>query len=473
MGRDPRTLPTATAPRALRTAAEIARTTIGPRPLPDLGRTKPRRAPSSQQTVTDGGLAIVAVRRASSPMIEVRLRIPFGGTSPEHAARAEVLAETILLGTRRRGREALDAELALVGGHLTAQVTPQRLLLSGAVLAPGMPVLLDVLADAMTGAAYRSRDVAREKDRLVEHLTIASAQPATIARERLLRKRFGDHPAAWEMPRIDLVASCSPAAIRGLHRRSVLPRGSTLVLVGDLKPRAAVDAAAEAFRGWADTGTARPLAAPPDTSGGPLTAYHRGGAVQSQTRLTLPGVLRTDPAYPAAQLANVVFGGYFSSRLVENLREDKGFTYHANSSIEFWPDRAAVTVGYDTATDVVAAALVEARYELGRIAVTAPTDAEVDAARNYTIGSLASSLASQSGYASMLSSLAGSGLDGRWLARHQAGLAATTTADVAAAAERLFAPAGMTGVIIGDLEASGSALTRLDGVRLDGADLRR
>jgi predicted Zn-dependent peptidase len=196
-----------------------------------------------------------------------------------------------------------------------------------------------------------------------------------------------------------------------------------------------------------------------------ITAHHRPGAVQSQTRLTSGGVLRTDPGYAAAQLANIVFGGYFSSRLVENLREDKGFTYHAHSALEFWPGRSAMTISYDTATDVAAAALVETRHELGRIALTPPADAEIDAARNYAIGSLAASLATQAGYASMLTTLAGVGLDQSWLAAHQKNLRAATAEQVADAASRLFAPSAMTGVIVGDLEASGAALARLDGIK--------
>jgi predicted Zn-dependent peptidase len=448
------------------TAAQIARTATGPRPLPDLQRTRAGRAPTSARAGLDNGLTVVAVRRPSTPMVELRLRIPFGGTGIAHTARAELLAETILLGTERRSREDVDAELAVVGGHLSAQVDPQRLLLSGSVLATGMDVLLDVLADAVTGAAYRPTDVRRERDRLVEHLAISAAQPSVIARKLLQYRRFGEHPAALEMPDAAEVERVGPAAVRGLHRRAVLPGGSTLVLVGDLRPARAVDAVTAALTDWTGSRSATALAAPPAVSGGPVTAHHRPGAVQSQARLTAGAVLRSDPGYPAAQLANIVYGGYFSSRLVENLREDKGYTYHAHSSLEFWPGRAAVTIGYDTTTEATAAALLETRYELGRIALLPPTDQEVQAARNYAIGSLAGSLSSQSGYASMLSVLAGSGLDGDWLRGHSVALAATTTEQVAEAAQRIFAPSAVTGVLVGDLDAAGPALSRLDHVQL-------
>lgn len=451
-----------------RTAAEIARTPLGPRPLPELLPTAARRSPSSARVVTEGGVAITAVRRPSTPMVEVRLRIPFGGRDRVHAARAELLAETILLGTATLDRQQIDAALAAVGGHLSAQVGPQRLLLSGSVLAPGLPTLLAILAEVVTGACYRSADVDREREKLIEHVAISAAQPATIARKHLQLRRFGEHPAAWEMPEADEVAAVTAAAVRGLHRRAVVPEGSALVLVGDLKPEAAAGAAADALGGWLDDRPARALAVPPAVTGGAVIAYHRPDAVQTQTRLTSAGVLRTDPDYAAAQLANLVLGGYFSSRLVENLREDKGFTYHAHSSLEFWPERSAVTVSYDTATEVAAQALVETRHELGRISLTPPQDGEVESARNYAVGSLASSLATQSGYASMLTTLIGSGLDAAWLTSYHRALTRVTTAEVARAAGRIFAPSGVTGVVVGDLDASGEALARLDGIEFAG-----
>lgn len=448
-----------------RSADQIARTAQGPRQLPDLKPTRARRTPPSAQVTTPGGLQVTAVRQAGTPMVEIRLRIPFGGTDRTHAARAELLAETILLGTSTRSREQVDTEMALVGGHLSTQVGPQRLMIAGSVLAPGLPVMLDILADIVTGAAYRGADVGRQRDILVEQLLINAAQPSTIARQHLQRRRFGDHPAVFEVPDAELVAAVTPTAVRGLHRRAVLPRGSTLVLVGDLSPRAAADRAAQLMSEWTGPRGAQDLGTPPAVLGGVLTTHHRPGAVQSQTRLTSAGVLRTDPGYAAAQLANVVFGGYFSSRLVENLREDKGFTYHAHSALEFWPGRSAITISYDTATDVAAAALVETRHELGRIALTPPGVTEIEAARNYAIGSLAASLATQAGYASMLASLAGAGLDQAWLTAHQKNLRAATPEQIAEAASTLFAPSAITGIVVGDMDAGGAALARLDGIK--------
>jgi predicted Zn-dependent peptidase len=188
--------------------------------------------------------------------------------------------------------------------------------------------------------------------------------------------------------------------------------------------------------------------------------------VQSQIRLSAAAVPRTDPAYPAHQLANLVYGGYFSSRLVENIREDKGYTYSARSSLEFWPEAAAVTVAFDTTTPSTAPALLEARYELGRISLLSPTPAEVDSARNYALGTLATSLATQAGLASTLASLAGIGLDETWLREHPVNLAAVTVDDVAQAAASMLAPARFTGVVVGDIGVLESELRGLGNVSL-------
>ncbi|WP_229674454.1 M16 family metallopeptidase [Nakamurella endophytica] len=434
--------------------------------MPELSPPRPVRPPTLRQEVLGSGLTVVAVRKPGVPLVEVRLRVPFGGRSPEHAARAEVLAATVLLGTGTRSRSQVDAELAAVGGHLDARVDPQRLLLTGSVLSSGLPVLLDVLADSLTDPRYGREDVAGERDRIGEHLAMAASQPSVVAREKLQQLRFGDHPAALDNPDAGLVAAVTPAVVRNLHRRAVLPAGSVLVLVGDLRPADAVRRVADALGGWTPAGPARTLAVPPAVTGGPVHAFHRDGAVQSQVRLTAAAVDRTHEDYPAVQLANLVYGGYFSSRLVENIREDKGYTYSAHSSLEFWPGRAAVTIGFDTATASTAAALLEARYELGRLALVPPKDAEVEAARQYALGTLATSLSTQAGYASTLSALLGFGLEPGWLQRHAARLAAVTPGEVARAAATVFAPSAATGVVVGDLQAVGAQLSALGDVVL-------
>ncbi|MBW4719343.1 M16 family metallopeptidase [Saccharothrix obliqua] len=459
------------APTTHRSAEEIGRTELGPRPFPELGEQRAAADLASVDTVLTNGLRVIAVRRSSVPLVEVRLRIPFADPAAStvgstHAARAEVLANTVLTGTAGRSRVDVDTELALVGGELDATVDPERLALSGNALVSGLDTVLDVLRDALTGATYPAEEVDRERARLVERIRLARSQPNVIAREALQRHLYGDHPFAKEMPEAEEVAAVTRDDVLALHASAVLPRGSVLVVVGDVEPDAAVRAVENALGGWGGEGAARTLSPLPVVQGGNVLLVHRPGAVQSQIRLAGRGLVRTDPRYPALQIANLVFGGFFSSRLVENIREDKGYTYSARSHPEFTPGGAALLVDADTASEVTAAALLETRYELGRLGLVPPSESEVDTARRYAIGSLLTATSSQGGLASFLVNLAGLGLGIEWFTGHPDRLAGVTVDEVAAAALEFFAPSAFTGVLVGDADLLAPQLRSLGGVTL-------
>jgi zinc protease len=458
--------------RTHRTAQEIGRTAAGPRPLPPLGPTRTVPLPDVLDITLRNGLRVLAAHRPGVPMAEIRLRVPFApppsddGAVARHLATAELLTATLLTGTATRDRVGIDDELAGVGADLHVAVDPERLQIGGSGLASGLPHVLEVLDDVLTAARYPDTEVARERTRLVERITVARAQPRTIAREALQRKRFGRHPLAREMPTGPDVAAVTADDVRTLHADALVPAGAILTLVGNLDPADAAGLVERALDTWTGSHPARELGPPPPVRPSDLELVHRAGSVQSQLRLSAQALNRLNPRYTALQLANLVFGGYFSSRWMENIREDKGYTYGAHSGTEFVPGGAVLTVETDVASDVTAAALLETRYELGRLTAVPPTPAEIDAARRYTIGSLLISLDSQGGYASTISSLAADGVPVQWLRDHPARLEAVTPDQVAAAALDFFAPSVFTGVVVGDAEVVGPGLRALGGVDL-------
>jgi zinc protease len=449
---------------AHRSAEEIGRTELGPRPLPPLGFTRAVPLPDVEERTLPNGLRVLAAHRPGVPMVELRLRVPFAGDAPEHPAVAELLSSTLLTGTATRDRVGIDDELAAVGADLGVNVDPERLQIGGSGLADGLPDLLAVLADVLAAATHPDGEVARERDRLVERISVARAQPRTIAREALQRKRFGDHPITREMPTGEEVAAVTAEQVRALHAAALVPGGSILVLVGDIDPPTAIAQVEKAVTAWTADVPARELSPPPAVTPSDLQLVHRAGSVQSQLRLSAPALRRDDPRYAALQLANLVFGGYFSSRWMENVREDKGYTYGAHSGIEFVPGGAVLGVETDVASDVTAAALLETRYELGRIIAVPPTAAEVDAARAYAVGSLLISLDNQGGLASTLSALAADGLGIDWLRAHPGRLESVTVEQVAEAALEFFAPTAFTGVVVGDADVIGAGVRALGGV---------
>jgi len=110
---------------------------------------------------------------------------------------------------------------------------------------------------------------------------------------------------------------------------------------------------------------------------------------------------------------------------------------------------------------VTGPALLETWYELGRMALTPVTDAELDGARRYVLGSMALSTATHAGLASTLSALVGAGLPAGWLAEHQQALAAVTVDEVQDVSRHYLAAPALTAVVVGDAERVGDQLAAL------------
>lgn len=448
------------------TPAEIAPTSVAPEmELPPLVEARTFRAPRAVAGTLPNGLNTLVVRRPTVPMVEVRLRIPLAAanrrTAAVSVARGSLMSSSMLFGTASRSQAELANDLAAVGADMSVSADADRLLLSTAVLRPGLSTVLELMADIATSASYPFAEVAAERERLRQRIAMALTQPGVVARMARANRLYGEHPYAQTMPDPAVVARLSAATLRKTHQDRVRPSGATLVVVGDVQPATVLKQATTAFADWVGDAGGANVAALPDFDPLGITLVDRPGAVQSNVRIGGAAVGRTDPDYPALKLANLIFGGYFSSRLTENLRERNGFTYSPHSGIDNAAAGSTFLIDADVASDVTARAVQETWYELGRMALAPVSQEELDLARRYALGTLALSIATQAGLASTLSSLAGQGLSASWLAEHQAGIAGVTIEDVQEVCGRYFALSRLATIVVGDAALVGDSLGRL------------
>ena len=432
--------------------------------VPALARPARPKKLASTERVLASGLRVMVVRRPSVPMVEIRLRMPFLSARSRHLAKAALLSDSILTGTANLDRAGIAMALQELGGDISIGLDADRLLLSGSGLSSRLPDLLGLLADVVTSASYNSSEVSGERERLVERITIMRSQSGVIANEALAARMAPGHPYGTSLPQIDDVVASTAAQLRKLHAELVRPHDAVLVIVGDLSASKALDQAERALSGWTGTASAGSVPALPEVEALPLLVVNRPGSVQTSLRFGGDALPRSDERYPALQLTNLSFGGYFSSRWVENIREDKGFTYSPRSSIDHAQLGSSVSLSADVATEVTAPALLETMYELGRMATLPITDTELESVRQYAIGTLALSTSTQAGLASTLSTLLGSGMDVEWLASHPARLAEVTAEQVADVSAEFLAPQRLVGVAVGDAEAIVDPLSRLTAV---------
>ncbi len=251
--------------------------------------------------------------------------------------------------------------------------------------------------------------------------------------------------------------------MRALYRDRVRPDGAVLVIVGDLSPARVLDQVESALGGvdgHAAGRSARRRCRRP--AGGPLLVVDRPGAVQSSLRMGTAALTRTDERYPALQLANLVFGGYFSSRWTENIREDKGYTYGPHSRIDHHVLGSTLMLDVEVATEVTGPSLagdglrarpdrLAAGHRGGAVVGAAVRDRHAWRCRRRPRPGLASTIAALSAF--------DLGLD--WILEHPKRLQKVTIDDVAAVAREFFAPARFTSVVVGDAEQISAPLATL------------
>ncbi|MDX3187166.1 pitrilysin family protein [Streptomyces sp. MN03-5084-2B] len=407
--------------------------------LLDVPAPGPLRVPAVAERTLPNGLRVLATRRASTPLAEVCLSIPF--------AHADAAAAVLLAGALSDASRTQDRARTM-GGGLAAAVDADRLRIAGGVLADQLPAFLALLGEIVTDPGYPADEFALTVDHAVQGTIALLASPAHHVAEALNTRMFGDHPYGRPAPRPDDFRRTDREAVRTLHADRVVPTGACLVLAGDFDPGPALDLAERTLGGW------RPGPGVPMRRPGPWvpgkSVVDEPGLSQSLLRMALPAPRYDAADYPALALAAMVFGGYFSSRLVQNIREDKGFSYSPRSSLLHVAEAHLATVSLDVVTANTAAAVEEVHAELTGLADRPVTREELDRARRYSVGTLRLRLATLTGLAATLCELDLHGLPVSWLGGHDSRLAAVCPDEVTAVAREYLDPDKAVTVLLCD-----------------------
>lgn len=394
-------------------------------PIPVPGRLSgPRVRRPRKFALGATGAEVVCSRDVQVPYFQLRLRLRGGDhRDPYGGATARLLSASFLGGTTLRGSEALSRALQACGASVSIQIRSDHTLVAAEGLSVNFEEAMGLVSEVLFGPAYPPDEVEAARMRVAQSLAISRNEPSRIASNALRKAMFGRHPYGRPTPPSRAVAEVSRLRLHSLHRRVVRAGGARFVLVSDMRPERVVRALERNFgdssNGAVPAHWLRPAAplekSPRIVATRRVVLVDRPGAVQSTIRIGMPAPRRTEPGYYGFLLANTCFGGYFSSRLVENVREDKGYAYGIGSKISHRNLASTLTVATDVATEVTASALVEIFYEMDRLAVVPPDNPELESAKRYLVGATALSLDTSSGLADTLDSLFADGLDERYL----------------------------------------------------------
>jgi zinc protease len=415
--------------------------------------THPGLAPS--RAILDNGAVIIAKQSQTTPAVTLHAAIAAGLVfdPPDRSGVAHFVSRTIDRGTRTRPAETIAEELDRRGVSLNVTVNRHVLSLVCTCLVEDLDTILALVGDIVRHSAFPDDEVHTRRGEIVTMIRQDEDNPATMASEGLLAQLYGPRHGYGRRPRgsLESVEAIDRATLVRFHETRCAPGTLSLVMVGDVEPAAAIEAAAAALDGWQ---VPQPPSLRLDEVMPPVRrrvhVMPMMNKVQADIAYGFISIRRADPAYYAYWLMNNILGQYsLGGRLGDRIRERQGMAYYVFSALDanVIPGPLFIRAGVSPAN--VDRAIASIDEELTKLAAEGPTESELAESKQYLIGSMPRHLETNIGIANFLQTMEFFGLGLDYDVRLPALLRAVTRDEVHDAARRVLAPDRATLVVAG------------------------
>ena len=343
-----------------------------------------------------GGARLHIIANDAQPVVRLQVVLPAGKTAEPRPGLATLTARMLLEGTTTRTARQIADEVAFYGASLECEAGLDRATLTLYCLTRYLPALLPVLADVLANPAFPATELAQLKTRTVQNVRVERQKTSYLATERFNELLFGaDTPYGRPFDSAAFETLTADEA-RDFHRHAYHLANAEIFLCGDVATLRGL--VAETF------GEAAEVAPPPAVAGTSAAAAAQfapgapsvlpvPGSLQASLRLGRPWPAKDHPDVHRLQLLTRVLGGYFGSRLMRNIREDKGLTYGIYAGVAPREQATALVVGTDVNGDRAGFAISEIHAELRRLQDELIPAEELATVKNYTLGKFANELA--------------------------------------------------------------------------------
>ena len=438
-------------------AAPAAERELPPQP----GKPHEFRLPAKETLRLDNGLAMTFIDYGSVPKVSL-LAVVRTGNIDEGADTwlPDLAVEMMKEGTTTRTAYDIARESAGMGGALGLSVGPEQTTAGLSVLSDHAVAAVRLLADVLQNPRFPETELPRVRANFERDLAVARSDPQSLADEALAKHVYGDHPFGRMLPRDGQLAGYDIAKLRGFYEQNFGARRTHVYVAGRYDREALEAALRGAFGGWREGPPPSDVPAKPAETL-QLVLVDSPGAPQSSVRMAVPVPDPSNALYFQTTLTNSLLGGTFGSRITSNIREDKGYSYSPDSSINARRGGALWVMSAEITAEQTAAAITEIFREIDRLQREAPPDAELTPVKTYRTGVFVISNSSPNGVLGQLAFMNLHGLPDDFLTRWVENIQAVTPAQVSEIARQFIRPEHMTVVVAGDLAKVGDSVRAL------------
>jgi predicted Zn-dependent peptidase len=414
------------------------------------------KLPRPAEATLSNGAHLLVLEDHRLPQVTLRIDIPGAGgyfDPTDTPGVAQVAAAMLREGTTTRSSQQLSTELERLAASVgaSAGMASESAMVTGESLTEHFDKVLDLAADILVNPTFPEEELARYKTRSKGSLMQQRSNPGFLAQEMFGRAVFGTHPASRVSFTSEGLEKITRGALADFHRARYAPDFAVIGIAGDITLAQAKAKLEAKLSAWQKRGIARQLPAEPEPVG-PAKVYlvDRANSVQTFFAVGTQSISRTSPDYDLLSLTNAVIGGGPTGRLFLNLREEKGFTYGAYSTLSTPRHRGMWMASTSVRTEVTEAALGEIVKEIARMRDEPVATQEFEDKKRSLVASFALSLESPQTILSNYITSFHYGLPPDYWDKYPERVMAITVSQVRDTAKKYFDPSRIQIVAVGE-----------------------
>lgn len=412
-------------------------------------------APLAERQVLENGLTLLVRSSRALPIVTIKVIVQ-GGSLWEQEGRAGLANLTALLltrGTATRTAAQIDESVDFIGASLSSSAGRDLSELDLTVLRKDLPKGLELLTDVLLHPAFEQGEIARKVQEIRAALRKRQEDPGEVAQEVFDDLVFGSHPYGRPLEgRETTLAAITRDEIVGFYRDHYTPERAFITVVGDVD-RSEITGQIRALLGSWPKGkaTVKRATEPAPLQEKIVVKKVDRSVTQANIVLGHQGIRRDNPDFYALTVMNYILGGGgFSSRLVERIREQKGWAYDVSSQFSPGLERGSFQVVLQTKNETAGPAVREVVRELRRIREQGVTDQELADAKSYLTGSFPLRLDTNTKLAGLISSVEYYKLGLDYADRYRTLIEGVSKEDILRVARTYLRPEGYVLVVVAD-----------------------
>ena len=427
---------------------------LGPPPKLSLPPITTRRLPN--------GLRLMIVEQHELPLADFVLLVGSGSTADPASKPgiANLVSAMLREGTTTRKSLEIADQIAFLGIRLFPTSSWESSTLSLHTPTAQLDSALALFADVALHPSFPANEFERVRKTQLTELLQVRDQGAAIASIVFPAIIYGSaHPYGAPAQGTEAsVKALTTGDLQSYYQANFRPNNATLIVVGDVTPAQVEQKINALFGGWqrADIPQIN-YSEPPKSATTTIYLIDKPGAAQSSFRIGAVGVPRSTQDYFALTVMNTILGGSFTSRLNQNLRETRGYTYGAGSRFDMRRAAGPFLASAEIVTAKSDSALLEFMKELNGIRQLVPP-AELSRAKRYLQLQLPGNFETTQQIAAAMVPVALFGLPLDYYNNYVQNIEGVTQADVARVAQQYINPGSLAVVIVGDRKTIEAAL---------------